>query len=230
MLAGALGAAAAAAVFLVAEAALEDKLPGHVHGSDSTDTASTAASAGSGPATPADIMHADLAAELGRLREQLQAMEQDARRARDALARRLTVAEQRMQPMPDAAGSISDADSHLQEADAAPEAVAMSLDDAFADEPRDAGWALETEESLYRQLSTPDIGVSALAMIECRTSLCAIEGLHEDNAGQERFMDEFPALLEEGMSGYVHTDIAADGRPVTRIYLARMGFGLPEMP
>lgn len=225
MLAGALGAAATAAAFWVSEGALQDSRPDALGEGVPAETASTANSAGSEPQGAADTTYADWAAELARLSEQLQAE----RSARENLARRLSAAERRMQPMADAPTPTSDADGDLIDAEVAPERVAMSLDDAFAAEPRDDGWALETEDALYRKLSAPDIGVSGLAMVECRTSLCTIEGLHEDNGAQQRFMEEFPMMLD-GMSGYVQTDRAADGSPITRVYLARSGFGLPDIP
>jgi hypothetical protein len=177
----------------------------------------------------AEARGADLAVEVSRLAEQLRAMEQEARKAREALARRLDVAEQRGGAAPSASDAAADAGGELPEAEVSAESIVFTLDDAFAEETRDAGWAMDTEELLYRQLSSPELGVAASAVIECRTTLCTIEGLHTDADAQARFIEAFPMLLD-GMSGYVQAEVSADGSPMTRVYVARVGFGLPAMP
>ncbi|HEX2568047.1 MAG TPA: hypothetical protein VH877_00725, partial [Polyangia bacterium] len=119
-------------------------------------------------------------------------------------------------------------------APAAPEpaAVVQALDRAFAAEPLDASWSAATDSAMRGRLATLTTGRSSVRSLECRSSLCRLEVVHDDAAQSSAFTERAFAGAEAPLwiGTYVQTRVATpDGKEATVAYLVRGGRELPRL-
>lgn len=113
-----------------------------------------------------------------------------------------------------------------------PATLVRTLDQAFATEALDAPWSAATDSAMRGRLATLTNGHSALRSLECRSSMCRLEVVHDDAQQSSEFAQH--AFTGEGaplwVGTYVQTRLATpDGKQATVAYLVREGRELPRL-
>lgn len=101
------------------------------------------------------------------------------------------------------------------------------LEVSFAEQRADARWSGEARHTAETRLSTVLPETSKLQSLECRTSMCRIETVHEGLESYRQFVQGAFMNPETKLwnGGFFSTELAApvDGKLVTVSYLAREG-------
>lgn len=104
------------------------------------------------------------------------------------------------------------------------------LDDDFHGESVDAEWSANSLVRLQTVMSRDELAGSSAYEMQCHSTLCRIEIEHDDKDGLGEFQLWFPHLVSETMSGItMNTAVLNDGRKSTVVYLARLGYELPDL-
>lgn len=103
----------------------------------------------------------------------------------------------------------------------------------FAREATDAAWAAQARSRLEAQLPRVTPAGSHVRSLECRTSLCRLELVHDNRAAYRELVER--AFLDtshhigEGPAFSAQLDTTSDGRLITVAYLGRRGQPLPQL-
>ncbi len=190
----------------------------------------------------------DESSEDGHRRElerQVEAMRQEIRRVRAqqtvvfAAAGRSNSGAQSSTPNDDENGPISparptnppdDEDEAARWAraqDHAERRVAL-LDATLRAEGPDTPWAGASERTIREVSVNPELAGSSVQSVECRTTICRVEVLHDSEQAADRFGGPFLAKLPNLPRGMVRRyPPDADGRSRSVVFLAREGHRLP---
>ena len=115
-----------------------------------------------------------------------------------------------------------------------PAMIRQRLDDYFARERPDPGWAYDAQRTAEARIVGAIPKTSEVRSIECRASMCRIETAHQDLDQYQQFVHR--ALMDPETKlwngGFFATLLGepAEGRVTTVAYLARDGEALPPMP
>jgi len=109
-----------------------------------------------------------------------------------------------------------------------------TLEAAFTSQSRDGGWAMEARRTADATLSAGLPPKSALKSIDCRSTLCRIESIHDRYKDAKAFVNQLGTPERRPWNGAFYTGpISQDPRSgaVTFVtYLAREGVELPAIP
>lgn len=123
------------------------------------------------------------------------------------------------------ADTSSDAPAPAQpyEQSALQDAVFDRAAQAFGQEPVDEIWAQQSSQQIadyFAELSGADSPASILNNVECRSSRCKVEVLHEDLQALEDFALRFPLSVTGALHNMMfHTEELPDGRIAVVMYL-----------
>lgn len=106
-----------------------------------------------------------------------------------------------------------------------------SVEGEFAGQPTDNAWAASTRQALHDRLtSRARSSSSSLRSIECRSSICRVEVVHQDAAASQQFGERaFTDADERAWNGPVvitPPQANPDGSLVMVMYLGREGTSL----
>lgn len=103
----------------------------------------------------------------------------------------------------------------------------------FTEEPIDPVWAPERKSTLSSRLQSALPSASILKGVECHSSLCRVETVHQDVAGYQAFLDS--AFRDPGTkvtTGGIFATLAGkdeEGRLVATVFVAAEGQSLPRI-
>ena len=104
-----------------------------------------------------------------------------------------------------------------------------TIETSLHNEPVDSQWVTETRAVIADTFASEEFAGADLTNIECRTSLCRVEVLHESMQSVADFDSKWPhklaTVLPNALIDRMELD---DGSVSTLIYLARMGYNLPQ--
>jgi hypothetical protein len=90
-------------------------------------------------------------------------------------------------------------------------------------------WSVQATEALREALASEEFAATTVHEIDCRSTLCRLQVVHEDPIQQALFQNSFTfkvgPLLPKMM---MHTDELGDGTISATLYLAREGHALPR--
>jgi len=111
--------------------------------------------------------------------------------------------------------------------------VRDTLERAFAAEPGDGAWAMVARRSVETRFADLP-AASRLRSIDCRSTLCRVETLHDGYSDARVFTQRLASLDQRAWSGGLFTGpIAQDpqsGAVTFVTYLVRDGVALPVIP
>jgi hypothetical protein len=91
----------------------------------------------------------------------------------------------------------------------------------------DASWSEHAERQLGDAFRGEKLAGSALQRVECRSTLCFAEVLHDDESAHDAFVSGFPALVDWAFDARLEVD-REHGKPSTRMLITREGAALPQ--
>ncbi|WP_437554868.1 hypothetical protein WME97_22800 [Sorangium sp. So ce367] len=188
-------------------------------------------------------------AELARMREDMGALSRaiEATKSGPALAGAAPRPERRIEaaapapaappaeapaaPAPEPPGEENESAPTVERRAAALAAVRERLEDTFTQQGTDARWSAEAREAAREKLSAALPDTSSLRSIECRSSMCRVETVHQDFEQYEQFvrstfMNPQEALWRGGFFTLPVND-PREGELVTVAYVGREGAPLP---
>jgi hypothetical protein len=108
-----------------------------------------------------------------------------------------------------------------------------TLEQTFGSQANDGGWAIEARRSVETKLADLPVA-SRLRSIECRSTLCRVETIHDRYADARDFTGRFASLDQRPWAGGFYTGpISEDpqnGAVTFVTYLVREGMELPAIP
>lgn len=114
---------------------------------------------------------------------------------------------------------------HQTIADEEAEKLISGLNDEFYQQDTDEHWSVQSSNQIYsyfdQMAQTESKGTSELRSVECRTSLCKVEVLHENAAAAEDFFLRFPSTVNNSLPSISYQfENLPDGRVDVVMYLA----------
>ena len=95
-------------------------------------------------------------------------------------------------------------------------------------EPVDNNWSMHTAETIQESLESTEFTGTAVQDVECRSTLCRLEIIHNDLENQEIFHRHFSLKVGQILPKMVvHSEQQDNGEISSMIYMARSGHGLP---
>lgn len=108
-----------------------------------------------------------------------------------------------------------------------------TLEQKFGSEASDGAWAMEARRSVETKLADLPVA-SRLRSIECRSTLCRMETIHDRYSDAQEFTSRLAALNRRPWNGGFYTGpISEDpqnGAVIFVTYLVREGMELPAIP
>lgn len=109
------------------------------------------------------------------------------------------------------------------------QARARANETAFAGESIDKKWVNDTVPAIQNALSSKNLQGTMAKDVQCRSTLCRVEVVHENAEQRSLFERDFPMAMGQILpSGAIHTTEYEDGASVTTLYLAKPGASLPQ--
>jgi hypothetical protein len=119
------------------------------------------------------------------------------------------------------------------EADKRQRAIAADrLATRFQSEARDAAWSESARQDLRRELDALETAKDQVKLVECRSTLCKVEGRFETTRTftemmKKLFVGSDAKMAHGGVMAPV-VEVTADGQVRAEVYMARAGTSLPS--
>jgi hypothetical protein len=112
-----------------------------------------------------------------------------------------------------------------------PEDQVAYIDSVFGAQSYEGGWARDAARRLEDALTSIGGGASALSSVECRSSLCKAQIVHNDEAQFQRFLEQaFRAVSYwDGPRLSLRDEPGADGRVTSTMFFAKEGSEMPYL-
>lgn len=102
------------------------------------------------------------------------------------------------------------------------------LELAIQQQDTDPSWSDFANEQIATVVSSGDFSGSNVITSDCRSSFCSLDVQHEDQESMEKFMNTFSAKLGWNNSAGQFQIIEQGDQYVTRLYVSRSDYSLPE--
>lgn len=105
----------------------------------------------------------------------------------------------------------------------------QALETSLQNDPLDRSWSIQVSEQITQAFASEELAGISLDDVECRSTLCRVEVMHDDPMRRDEFEIWFPFKVAQFLPRLVMRRVDNDdGSSSTVVYTARQGYRLPD--